>query len=179
MAAPIFDPIDLTERTGFAGTTITSVTFKNREKPISWVMAPTIADAAALPVEQERRWPRYKIDIPVWAVIHKPDLTLIRDGRGMEMGEGGMCLLTGVELGLGDEIEVEFTPPYSGEPIRVRSEVRNRNGYRYGVEFVPEGKKERSEVARLRQVLKTFAEATPAAQLDVNRKSGIDMPKPI
>jgi hypothetical protein len=74
----------------------------------------------------------------------------------MEMGEGGMCLLTGVELGLGDEIEVEFTPPYSGEPIRVRSEVRNRTGYRYGVEFVPEGKKERSEVTRLRQVLKTF-----------------------
>jgi len=36
MAAPIFDPMDLTERTGFAGTTITSVTFNNRDKPISW-----------------------------------------------------------------------------------------------------------------------------------------------
>ena len=77
----------------------------------------------------------------------------------MEMGEGGMCLLTDVELGLGDEIEVEFIPPYSGEPIRVRSEVRNRNGYRYGVEFVPEGKEERSEVARLRLMLLTFEEA--------------------
>src|ERR1017187_7975191 len=143
-------------------------------------MAPTIADAAALPVyEQERRWLRYKIDVPVRAVIHKPDRTLIREGRGMELSEGGMCLFMGAELGLGEEIEVEFTPPYSGEPIRVRSEVRNRNGYRYGVEFVPEGKKEQSEVARLRQVLKTFAEAPPAAQLAVNRKSGIDMPKPI
>jgi hypothetical protein len=126
-------------------------------------MAPTIADAAALPVyEQERRWPRHKIDVPVRAVIHKPDRTLIRDGRGVEMSEGGMCLmcqLMGVELGLGDEIEVEFTPPYSGDPIRVRSEVRNRDGYRYGVEFVPEGKKERSEVTRLRQILKTFEQA--------------------
>jgi hypothetical protein len=118
---------------------------------------PTIADAAALPVyEGKRRWPRHKIDVPVRAVIRKPDKTLIRDGRGMEMSEGGMCLFIGVELGLGEEIEVEFTPPYSGNPIRVRSQVRNRTGYRYGVEFVPEGKKERSEVARLRQMLKTF-----------------------
>jgi len=59
-------------------------------------MAPTITDAAALPVEQERRWPRYKIDVPVRAVIHKPDRTLIREGRGMEMSEGGMRLLLGV-----------------------------------------------------------------------------------
>ena len=122
-------------------------------------MAPAIADDAALPVyEEERRWPRYKIDVPVRAVIHKPDRTLIREGRGVEMSEGGMCLLLGVELGLGEEIEVEFTPPYSGEPIRVRGEVRNRNGYRYGVEFVPKGKKEQIEVARLRQMLKAFAE---------------------
>jgi len=123
-------------------------------------MAPTIADAAALPVfEQKRRWPRYKIDVPVRVVIHKPDRTLIRNGRGMEMSEGGMRLLMGVELGLGEKIAVEFTPPYSGKPIRVRSEVRNRNGYRYGVELVPEGEIERSEVTRLRQMLKTFAEA--------------------
>jgi hypothetical protein len=126
-------------------------------------MAATIADDAVSPVhEQERRWPRYKIDVPVRAVIHKPDKTLIRDGRGTEMSQGGMCLmcqLMGVELGLGDEIEVEFTPPYSGKPIRVRSEVRNRNGYSYGVEFVPEGKDERIEVTRLRQMLKTFEQA--------------------
>ena len=119
-------------------------------------MDTTITDAAALPVEQERRWPRYKIDVPVRAVIHKPDRTLIRDGRGTEMSEGGMRLLLGVELGLGEEIEVEFTPPYSGNPIRVRSEVRNRYGYCYGVKFIPEGKEERSEVTRLRQMLTTF-----------------------
>ena len=126
-------------------------------------MAPAIADDAALPVyEQERRWPRHKIDVPVRAVIHKADKTMIRDGRGMEVSEGGMCLmcqLMGVELRLGDELEVEFTPPYSGKPIRVRSEVRNRNGYSYGVQFVPEGKEERIEVTRLRQILKTFVQA--------------------
>jgi len=123
-------------------------------------MSATVADAPGLPAyAQERRWPRYKIDVPVRAVVHRADKTLIRDGRGTEMSEGGMCLSAGVELGIGDEIEVEFTPPYSGDPIRVRSEVRNRDGYRYGVEFVPDGKEERSDVVRLRQMLKTFAEA--------------------
>jgi len=117
-----------------------------------------IAAAAAPVYEQERRWRRHKIDVPVRAIIRKQDRTLIRDGRGMEMSEGGMCLFVGVELGLGDEIDVEFTPPYSGTPIRVRSEVRTRDGYRYGVEFVPEDKKERSEVTRLRQMLKTYGE---------------------
>ena len=120
-------------------------------------MAPTIADDAASPVyEQVRRWPRHKIDVPVRAIIRKPDRTLILDGRGMEMSEGGVCLLMDAELGLGDKIELEFTPPYSGKPIRVRSEVCNHIEYRYGVKFIPEGKEERSEVARLRQMLNPF-----------------------
>src|ERR1039458_9013544 len=95
MAAAIFDPKDLTERTG-SRVQLPPLRSTNREKPI------------------------------------------------------------GLELGLGEEIEVEFTPPYSSKPIRVRSEVRNRNGYRYGVELVPEGMEERSEVTRLRQMLTTF-----------------------
>jgi len=127
-------------------------------------MAPTIADATASPVyEQERRWPRHKIDIPVWAFIGKPDRTLLLDGRGMEISEGGVCLLIDIELVLGDEIELEFTPPYSGKTVRVRSVVCNRSGHRYGVQFIPEGEKERSELARLRQMLNPFEDATPGS----------------
>ena len=156
MAAAHFRPKGSTRAHGVRGCNYLRYVQRTAKHRYTGVMAPTIADAAALPVEQERRWPRYKIDVPVRAVIHKPDRTLIREGRGMEMSEGGMRLLLGVELGLGEEIEVEFTPPYSGKPIRVRSEVRNRNGYRYGVELVPEGMEERSEVTRLRQMLTTF-----------------------
>jgi hypothetical protein len=156
MATAHFRPKGSTRAHGVRGCNYLRYVQRTAKHRYTGVMAPTIADAAALPVEQERRWPRYKIDVPVRAVIHKPDRTLIREGRGMEMSEGGMRLLLGVELGLGEEIDVEFTPPYSGKPIRVRSEVRNRNGYRYGVELVPEGMEERSEVTRLRQMLTTF-----------------------
>jgi hypothetical protein len=139
-------------------------------------MAPTIADDAASPVyEQIRRWPRHKIDIPVRAVIHKPDRTLILDGRGMEMSEGGVCLLMDAELGLGDKIELEFTPPCSGKTIRLRSEVCNRTDYFYGVKFIPESEKERSEVARLRQMLNPFKDATHGS-VGSNRSSSAAAP---
>ncbi len=65
--------------------------------------------------------------------------------------------MAGVELSIEEELEIEFTLPFSGEPIRVAGVVRNRTGYRYGCEFIAEGKEKSKEVDRLRQVLQTFA----------------------
>ena len=68
-------------------------------------------------------------------------------------------LRAGVKLGVGDEVEIEFTPPYSGEPLRVRGVVRNCDGYRYGVEFIAGNTGGQQEVIRLRDALRIFAEA--------------------
>jgi hypothetical protein len=105
----------------------------------------------------KRRSARYKLDVPLRIIVHKLDTTLVREGRGTELSESGMCVMAGVELRVGEEVEIEFTLPFSGEPIRVSGAVRNRDGYRYGCEFMPDGQGERNEVARLRQVLQTFA----------------------
>lgn len=64
-----------------------------------------------------------------------------------------MAVTAGVELKPGDRIEIEFTPPYSGSPIRIRGIVRNRKGYRYGMEFLAEGAQEVEPVDRLRTML--------------------------
>jgi PilZ domain len=104
----------------------------------------------------KRRSVRYKLDVPLRIILHKPDATLIRDGRGSELSELGMCVMASLELGVGEKVEIEFTIPYSGEPIRVSGAVRNRNGYRYGCEFTPTGQHEQKDVARLHQVLQTF-----------------------
>lgn len=105
----------------------------------------------------KRRAVRYKLDVPLRVILHKLDATLVRDGRGTEISELGMCVMAGVELGVGEELEIEFTLPYTSEPIRVSGAVRNRDGYRYGCEFIPDGQGERKDVARLRQVLQNFA----------------------
>jgi hypothetical protein len=104
-----------------------------------------------------RRWPRHKLDVPLRVVIHDLDKTVIRDGRGRALSDGGMCLAAGVELKTGDRVEIEFTPAYSGQPIRVRAVARNRDGYTYGVEFLASNDEERHEIASLRDNLQTLS----------------------
>ena len=100
-----------------------------------------------------RRWPRYHLDVPIRVIVHNEKKTSVIQGRGNELSEGGMALTAGVELRPGDETEIEFTPPYSGLPIRIRGIVRNRKGYRYGMEFVAGSDRELEQVDRLRTVL--------------------------
>lgn len=90
-------------------------------------------------------------------IVDTPDKTKICDGRGNELSEGEMALTAGVELSPGHDIGIEFTPPYSCVPIRVRGVVRNRTGYRYGVEFLMQTNEESAEVNRLRMMLQTLS----------------------
>lgn len=101
-----------------------------------------------------RRWPRYKLDLPLRLVVSKGDKTAIVQGRGNELNEGGMAIFAGVELKIDEEVAVEFTPPYHGGPIRVRCTVKNRNGYTYGVEFKMEDEVDFDSAAQLRQILR-------------------------
>jgi hypothetical protein len=59
-------------------------------------------------------------------------------------------------LKTGDKVEIEFTPAYSGHPIRVCAVARNGNGYKYGAEFVASNRQERREIASLRENLQTL-----------------------
>lgn len=68
-----------------------------------------------------------------------------------------MALTAGVELKPGDEAAVEFTPPYTGMPIRIRGVIRNRQGYRYGMEFVTGNDEEKEQADRLRAVLSVMS----------------------
>ena len=120
-------------------------------------MATEIVAGLSPTYQSKRRSIRYKLDVPLRVILHKQDTTLIRDGRGTELSEYGMCIMAGVELKLGEEVGIEFTLPYSGEPIRVSGAVRYRDGYRYGCEFTLDGQGEREDFSRLRQVLQTFA----------------------
>jgi hypothetical protein len=106
-----------------------------------------------------RRWLRFRLDVPIRVIVHTGSKTSVISGRGNELSEGGMSLTAGVELRLGEETEIEFTPPYSGAPIRIRGVVRNRSGYRYGREFVAGDHQELQSVQRLKAVLGVLASA--------------------
>ena len=106
-----------------------------------------------------RRWPRYKLDLPVRVIAHKSGRTIIVQGRGNELNEGGLALFAGVELSIGEQVAVEFTPPYSGQPMRARCAVRNREGYTYGVEFLMETNEDIGNASQIRSVLRGLAAA--------------------
>jgi hypothetical protein len=101
-----------------------------------------------------RRWKRFHIEVPVRLVVHRPSYANSSTGRGTELNEGGMCVFAGMELHLGDQVAVEFTPPQGEAPLRLWAVVRNRAGYYYGLEFLAENLGERDQVERFRTVLR-------------------------
>ena len=107
-----------------------------------------------------RRWPRYRINVPVRVVVQRPDKTVIVSGRGTELNEGGMALFAGVELNVGQRVAIEFTPPYNGQPLRVRSTIRNRNGYNYGTEFLLVNREDKLQAEQIRHVLQAMGSPT-------------------
>jgi hypothetical protein len=103
-----------------------------------------------------RRWPRCKIDVPVRAVVQKDDKTVIVPSRGRELNEGGLSVFIGFELPLNVTLEIEFTPVYSGEPVRFPCRVRNRSGYTYGLEFVSGTPDDHSRIQRVSTMLQSY-----------------------
>jgi hypothetical protein len=130
-------------------TTINSPS-RNRNEAVSCNSEPRGGDKA---YRQTRRWRRYKVDVPIRVIIHAPSKTSFFLGRGNELSEGGMALTAGVELLPGDALDIEFTPPYSGLPIRHTGIVRNRAGYRYGIEFLTDTSKDAQQTERLLTML--------------------------
>ena len=110
-----------------------------------------------LPYETLRRWPRYTTDVPVRLITQRATNAAVVHGRGRELNHGGMVVFAGVELSVGEQVAVDFTPPYAGQPIRVRSFVRNRNGYAYGLEFITENDADYSNVGQLESILRTLS----------------------
>ncbi len=105
-----------------------------------------------------RRWQRFKLNLPVCAVVARGIKTLMVRGTGKDISEGGMGIFAGVELSIDDKIHVEFAPAF-GRPVRVHGIVRNRRGYTYGIEFLTGTPEEEQSVTQLKLYLFAAAQA--------------------
>lgn len=71
-------------------------------------------------------------------------------GRGSDLSEGGMAIYAAADdIAEGMHVNVEFTLPYSRRVLRVEAIVRNKQGYRYGLEFLTLSSSQREEIGRL------------------------------
>ena len=85
-----------------------------------------------------RRWERFTVDIRLKASFKRNNMPLTVFGRGSDVSQGGMACYIPSELSVGTSIDLELSLPHmTGEqPIRIIATVRNRNGFRYGLEYV-------------------------------------------
>ena len=79
-----------------------------------------------------RRWPRHTVEMPLRILAAGDATQTIVAGLAIEISRCGMALYAGVQLEPGDRMEVEFP---TASRMRIAGEVKNREGYCYGVEF--------------------------------------------
>jgi len=83
-----------------------------------------------------RRWKRYRVEIRLKISYWKDGAKVVVFGQGSDVSEGGMAAYIPAELGKGDNLDIEMLLPYSAskDPVIIKVAVRNRNGFRYGLE---------------------------------------------
>jgi hypothetical protein len=100
-----------------------------------------------------RRWPRYQVNLPVRMLVRKPGLFRMVHVRGQELNAGGMAVYAIVELGIGDQVQLEFLLVRSRQPISLKATVRNRVDHHYGLEFLATNPAEEKGVTALRRMI--------------------------
>jgi hypothetical protein len=78
------------------------------------------------------------------------------DGLGINLSDVGMCLFTMANLQVGSQIQVEFLPPRSTEPVRVSGIVCHRALYLYGVDFLVDSDQHSSNLADVAECRTAF-----------------------
>jgi PilZ domain len=78
-----------------------------------------------------RAFPRFLLDIRI--VIRGSQ---VLHGRTKDLGEGGVGATIPGSIEIGHIVELEFQLPLQSEPIRMKAEVRYRQGFQYGFRFL-------------------------------------------
>ena len=96
----------------------------------------------------ERRFKREKVDIRVRLRRWEEKDDAATSMRTFELSEGGMSVYAPEPLEVGTCVMVAFSLPPEQNVLRARAMVRNRHGFRCGLEFVDLPAAARLEIAR-------------------------------
>ena len=102
------------------------------------------------PLAAVRRFDRLSLNIAVRVFLEKGQFT---NGRGHDVGAGGIAIYVPLDLAVGTLLDISFQLPYSRMVFGVHAIVRNSNGFRYGVEFINLTPSEAVEIERVTSIL--------------------------
>jgi hypothetical protein len=104
-----------------------------------------------------RRWQRCHFAVPIRVILEKPLHATLENTRGWRMNGGGIAVYADRELGIGDQAEIEFTPPHFYSAVTLRGVVRNRAGDLYGVAFLAKSATDEEQLNLFRRILARWA----------------------
>lgn len=79
----------------------------------------------------ERKFSRYSLDARAKLSVDGKEITV----RTLDISEGGLAVVSPVEIPEGKSYVVEFVLPAVQGLFRTELHARNRNGFRYGFQF--------------------------------------------
>lgn len=111
------------------------------------------ADRVAL-----RRWPRYCVGMTVQVRVttQGPTRVAMWEGHGTDISVGGLAVTVDSDLPISSQVAVQFTVPGADQAMTFRCFVRNREGNRYGVEFITENDDDYRNAGELQALLATM-----------------------
>ena len=86
--------------------------------------------------DDSRKDPRYPVEVRVRVCFTKDGFLQRATVRAVDISASGISVVSPRPLPKDADVEVEITLPGVRTPFRVKSVIRNRNGARYGVEFL-------------------------------------------
>jgi len=111
--------------------------------------APVPADGA-----EKRKYPRYTIDVSIKIRVNSiGGVSSFCYGRGNNLSQGGMSIHVAHELAVGKIVRLILTLPHAERQIECDAVVRNRDSYRYGMEFINMSGDDRALVDRCCKML--------------------------
>ena len=101
----------------------------------------------------QRRFPRFPLDVRVSAKVFRADAPIELWGRSIEFGQDGVGVTLTGELEPGEVATLELTLPANAAPLRLRGLVRYRDGLRHGFEFLARDEVQREAIRKTCELL--------------------------
>jgi hypothetical protein len=86
---------------------------------------------------------RYLLDL---RIVVRTNETLI--GRTKDIAEGGLGATIPSNIDIGEIVELELQLPGNPEPLKIKAEVRYRQGFQYGFKYIQTTEQQKEMIRR-------------------------------
>ncbi len=108
---------------------------------------------------EKRRFRRYHVDLPVTLKRLANEGYIETYGRCMDLSVGGLGIVCGADLGMGEVVTVTLALPGQSASLTARAIARNRRGLATGFEFIAIEAVDRQLIAKFCEGFSASAES--------------------